>query len=65
MYTGDEIELKAEINIQGRKKSSRNKITGIQVSLLKVLVLNMLSPIFSEVDMDFILCSFWKMTLRE
>ncbi|CAA3011166.1 WD repeat-containing 44 [Olea europaea subsp. europaea] len=28
--SGDELELKAEINIQGRKKSSDNKITGIQ-----------------------------------
>ncbi|CAI9753085.1 unnamed protein product [Fraxinus pennsylvanica] len=28
--SADEIELKAEINIQGRKKSSSNRITGIQ-----------------------------------
>ncbi|KAL2521326.1 Transducin/WD40 repeat-like superfamily protein [Forsythia ovata] len=28
--SGDELELQAEINIQGRKKASGNKITGIQ-----------------------------------
>lgn len=62
---GEHLKLDAQIRIQGRKKTSANKITGIQVCFTLAVIKIILAVTYFVYLGHILPCSFAKKDLRE